>query len=321
MRGGKLSGVSPSALAKLNPVLHRQFGVVTTSDAADCGVDRRRLTELLERGELLRLYRGVYAVSSYPDSWQRRWMSALLAAGAGAAISHRAAAWLHRLEHTRTGRRPDLEITVPRIRRSRDNGPTIHTATRITPDDIVPLGEWRVTTVAWTLCALARYLGIAGLERAVDAAIAHDRVTADELGATARRFRCCPGVPVIREVLWRLVPEVRFTRSAAERLFLRILVQYGLPLPEANVRVVDAAGNVRYLDFAYRDLRIAIEIDLHNSHLRAVGRNRDGKRQNALVPEWRPLRFDELDLAHAPHEVAADVRRALEAAGADLTAV
>lgn len=307
-----------SLIARLNPVLHRQFGVLTTAQAAAAGVTRTGLRRLVDRGEVERLYRGVYGVTTAPDSWQRRWMSGLLAAGPGAAVSHAAAAWLHRLEYTRTGRRPELELTVPRRRRSRENGPRLHTATHITAEDVVDLGAWRVTSVAWTLLSLAPRLQVGGLEDAVDAAVARDQVTGEALGKTARRFRCCPGMPVIREVLWRLLPEVRFTRSRGERTFLRIVAGAGLPLPEANVRVVDASGDVRYLDFAYRPWRVSVEIDLHERHLRAVGRNRDGKRQNALVPEWIILRFDEFDLHHAPSEVARDVARALAAAGADL---
>lgn len=307
-----------SSLARLTPVLHRQFGVFTTAQATACGLSRPTVLRLVDRDEALRLYRGVYAVTFLPDSWERRWMAGLLASGQDAAISHLAAAWLHGLEHTRTGRRPDLEITVPRLRRSRENGPRIHTATHLEPGDVVDLGPWQATDVAWTLCSLAHRLGVGQLEKALDAAVAKDLVDAEQMVAKARRFRCCPGIPVIREVLWRHLPEVRLTRSAAERRFLRIVSGAGLPLPQVNVRVVDADGQVRYLDFAYPEWWIMIEIDLHHSHLRAIGRNRDGQRQNSLVPQWKPLRFDELDLVHAPETVAADVRRALEAAGADL---
>lgn len=84
-------------------------------------------------------------------------------------------------------------------------------------------------------------------------------------------------------------------------------------------RASRAAGNVRYLDFACPQWGIAIEIDVHDSHVRAVGRNRDGQRQNDLVPAWVPLRFDELDLRFAPVVVVAQVRRALAAAGANVS--
>ncbi|MBW3561801.1 MAG: hypothetical protein KY437_04820 [Actinobacteria bacterium] len=83
--------------------------------------------------------------------------------------------------------------------------------------------------------------------------------------------------------------------------------------------MIDAAGRVRrYLDFAYRDLRILIEIDVDPLHATTLGRSGDGSRQNDLIHAWIPLRFDEWDLRFHPDRVAEQVRRALVAAGADL---
>lgn len=307
--------VTTSRLLPLAPLVQRQFGAFTTEQAREHGLDRRRLSELHRHGEVRRLHRGVYAASLFADTWQQRWMAALLAAGAHAAISHLAAAHLHRLEFTGARQRPDLEIVLPRHRTLTVNEVRrLHTAVHLTPADLVTAGSWTVTSVPWTLCSLAHRLGVARTVKAVDAAIAANRLTVDTFGEVVVRFRYCPGIVVLREVTERLLPEVRLTRSDAERMFLRLLAAADLPLPEANVRVVDAAGHRRYLDFAYREERVAIEIDVHDAHLRAIGRNRDGFRQNDLVAEWIVLRFDELDLRFAPQEVVRQVGQALRAA-------
>lgn len=290
----------------------------TIAQAAKAGVDRSVVTRMRQRREVARLARGVYAAATYPDSWQRRWMAALLAAGDGAVVSHRAAAHLLGLQHTRTAARPDLELTVPRGRYRRPAEVVVHRAAHLTPGDVARVGAWPVTSVAWTLCSLAMTIGIDQLERALDAAVAAGTVTAESFATTATRFRSCAGMPIVRAVIDRSLPEVRMTRSEAERTFLRLLRRARMPLPEVNLRVIDAAGHVRYLDFAYPQWGIAIEIDVHDSHLRVVGRNRDGHRQNDLVPAWIPLRFDELDLRFAPDAVVEQVRRALVAAGAPL---
>lgn len=301
------------ALVRLTPVLHRRLGLFTAADAEDCDVRPGERSRLVRRGLVERWYVGVYAVVAYPDSWQRRWLAAQLAAGPLAAISHGAAAHLHGLEHVGAGRRPDLALVRPEARGRRRAGPPVRTARHLRPDDVVDLGPFRVTSVAWTLCSLAHRLGVERLERGVEAAVARGAVDHETFAATGRRFACCPGAPVIRAVVGRALPEVRGTRSSWERRLLRILGDAGLPLPEVDVRVIDASGRIRYLDAAYVEERIAIEVDVHPDHDGTLGRRLDGARQNDLVPTWTPLRFDADDLAVHPDRVAAQVRRALAA--------
>lgn len=306
------------ALLAITPLLQAQFGVLAVGQASDVGVARQRLAELCRTGLLARVRTGIYRATQYPVSWEAAWMGELLAAGPDAVVSGRAAAYLHGLRFTRSSSRPDLELTVPRHGRRRRAGPAVVTELHLLAVDVVRRGPWRLTSVAWTLCSLAHSLGVDGFERAVDAAIAGGKVTIEELGRTATRFRWCTGMPVIREVLRRHDPRVRLTRSDAERTFLRALRRAGLPLPDPNVRVLDAQGDRRYLDFAYEEWRIMIEIDVFGDHGRSIGRHHDGRRQNALVPTWIPLRFDELDLRYRLDQVVDDVRRALLAAGASV---
>lgn len=309
---------SVTALLALAAVMRRQFGVVTTAQAADVGVSSQRIAELVQAGAIRRLYRGVYVSAQYPDSWEAQWMAGLLAAGPEAVISGRAAAFLHELRHVHVTSRPDLEVTIPRTATRWRGGPDVVTEVHLTDEDRVQVGSWLLTSVAWTIFTLAHRLGVDQTEKALDAVVADGALTIPDAGRTAARFRHCTGMPVIREVLSRLDPAVRLTRSEAERLFRRILRKAGLPLPAANVAVRDADGGRRYLDFAYEDLRIAIEIDVHVDHGRSVGRRHDGHRQNALTGTWRILRFDEVDLRYAPERVVRDVRRALVGAGVDL---
>lgn len=307
------------ALLALTPLLQRQFGVFAAAQLAELGVPRQRLTELVRAGLLARRSRGVYRSTQYPESWRAAWMADYLAGGPGVVVAGRAAAYLHGLRQAGVRSRPDLELAVPRgTRRRKATVSPITTEVHLTSADIVVSGPWRLTSVAWTLCCLAYGLGVERSERAVDAAIAGGRVTIEELGRTATRFRYCTGMPVIREVMHRHDPRMRLTRSEAERLFLRALRRAGLPLPTADVRVIDADGQRRYLDFAYEEWRIMIEIDVFVDHGRTVGRHHDGHRQNALVGGWTPLRFDELDLRYGMDRVVEDVRRTLRDAGAEL---
>jgi hypothetical protein len=304
-------------LAALSTVLQRQFGVVTAQQARERGVPKQRIAELCDAGLLVRRYRGVYAATSVPDSWEQRAMAGYLAAGPDAVISGLAAARILGLTQMGvTNSTPELEFTIPRGARRSTDGPPVVTEVHLTTADVATKGVWRTTSPAWTIFSRAHRRGVDRTERALDAAVAAGHLTTALAGGTAARFRWCVGMPVIREVLQRHDPAVRLTRSEAERIFLRILRAAGLPLPDADVRVTDARGERRYLDFAYLDWLIMIEIDVHGSHGRSIGRHHDGHRQNGLVPPWTPLRFDELDLTYRPDVVVEDVRRALVAAGA-----
>lgn len=306
----------PGPRTRLAPVARAQFGVFHLAQAAEVDVSRTAVGRLREAGELSGLFPGVYAFELFPDSWERRAMAAQLASGEDAALSHWAAARILDLPYLPIRRSPRIELTVPRGKRRWKLPLRIHESTRIRPIEVVEAGPFRVTSPEWTLCALSHRLGLTRFERAMDGAIAKGRTTLERMATTGRRFDWCNGRPAIRAALARHIPQSRGTRSQRERWFLRLLRDAGLPLPEANVRVVDAAGRVRYLDFAWRRSRICVEIDADPLHRTPIGRNEDGSRQNDLVPDWTPLRFDEWDLRYAPERIIAQLRRMLEAAGA-----
>lgn len=311
--------MSAATLRALAPLARRQFGVFTTSQAATVGVQAWTLTKMVRRGDAARLFHGVYRLTVYPDRWELRWLAALLAVGDHAAVSHRAAAHLHGLQHTRTKDRPGLELTIPRSAVDPVIADVrVHTQVGITSGDVVQVGVWRLTSVAWTLATLAHPLGPTRTERAVGSAVANAQTTIDDLARATVRRRWCPGAPVMRAALRRLSPSVRMTRSEAERLFLRLCLEAGLPIPDLNLRVGDDAGRTRYLDAAWPEFGLCVEIDVHPDHRGTIGRSSDGRRQNDLVSRWTILRFDEFDLEYDPAYVVERVRTTLRSAGAEV---
>jgi very-short-patch-repair endonuclease len=309
--------VSAASLRRLAPLARRQYGVFTTAQAEAMGVERWTLARMTRAGDLERLFQGVYRLTIYPDSWELRWLAALLAAGAGAAVSHAAAAHLLGLQHTGTADRPELELAVPRAATHPElTGIRIHTQVGLRAGDVVLHGRFRVTSAAWTLASLAHGLGLPRTERALGAAVANGATTIEELAGVTVRRRWCPGVPVMRAALLRISPEMRLTRSDAERVFLRLCREAGLPDPEVNLRVTDARGRTRVLDAAWPAWSVCVEIDVHPDHDGTIGRSSDGRRQNDLVAAWTVLRFDAIDLRHDRSYVVDQVRETLRAAGA-----
>ncbi len=156
--------------------------------------------------------------------------------------------------------------------------------------------------------------GINRLVSWVDRLVAASLLTAGDLHAAVTRFAWIDGVATARHALAELNPAARWTRSDGEAAWARIIVIGGFPPPIANLRVTDADGRRRYLDFAWLDRRVAVELDLHPSHGTTIGRRRDGARQNALVVQgWTILRFDLADLMLRPDQVLRTVAAALAA--------
>src|SRR5690606_26532468 len=112
-RGGQDRRVD-RALAEVRRVAHEQHGCVTVGQCLARGLSRKRVAGLVRAGHWTRMHRGVYLTSSSIPTWRERASAALLYAGRGAALSHRAAGYLHGClaEPPRV-----IEVSIPEERR------------------------------------------------------------------------------------------------------------------------------------------------------------------------------------------------------------
>jgi hypothetical protein len=130
--------------------------------------------------------------------------------------------------------------------------------------------------------------------------------------AVARRGRA--GCGVIRRLLDERTDLPR-PSGVLEARMASVFVRHGLPAPEAeHVVRADDGRFVGRVDFAYPDLKLAIEVDGYEAHSSLDAFQADRARQNDLVAaEWTLLRFTWADVhARAPH-VALTVERARRA--------
>ena len=142
-----------------------QYGVFSRAQARGVGLSDRQLRYRIERGRIERLTRHTFRIVGAAESWRQRLMAACLAAGDGAAVSHRSAAALHRYD----GFPPGLvEITVGQGRRDFHlAGVIVHSSSCWADEDITVVDGIPVTTPERTLVTLAATsLGGAGRERA-----------------------------------------------------------------------------------------------------------------------------------------------------------
>ena len=295
-------------LAVLTALAAPTYGWFRSSDAAAAGVSPRVLTRLRRREAIETPHRNVNRLRCVPDVWEGRAIGALWTTGGRSALARWTAVRIL-LETTSS---PRIDVVVPRgVEPERPTVP-FRTSLRLRPEDVVERGPFRVTSPAFTVCDLAAVTGSQALTRLTDRLVAASLLDAEALHEMVTWFAWIEGVERARAVLAELVPALRWTRSDGERAWGRIVVIGGLPTPVANLRVTDADGARRYLDFAWPDRMVAVELDLHPNHATTIGRRADGARQNALVLQgWTILRFDLADLMQRPDLVLRTVAAAL----------
>jgi very-short-patch-repair endonuclease len=238
----------------------------------------------------------------------RLWL-ATLAPGAGAVVSHEAAAALHGMATFSTG---PVTVTVPHATSRIDHLATVHQSRRLYPEHITLIDGLRVTTVARTAIDLAAIYRRARMEIVVDDSLTSWKVKLPELCATfddlASRGR--KGVRLMRAILEDRQPGYIAPQSRAESLMLRVLRHGGLPRPVLQFPHPSPAID-SHVDGAYVSERILIEIDSRRWHTKVRDIDRDHERdQAANLVDWDTYRFSWADLTKRPAWVVSQLREA-----------
>ncbi|MFN2593258.1 MAG: type IV toxin-antitoxin system AbiEi family antitoxin domain-containing protein [Candidatus Dormibacteria bacterium] len=282
-----------------------QHGVLSRRQALAEGMSGRAIDYRLATGEWVRLFRGAYRLAGTERTFEQQIMAGTLVGGDGAVASHRAAAALMGMP----GAPRWVEITVPRTTRVGVEGVIAHRSRLLASDDVSKLKGTPLTTAARTITDLAGVYTKEKLGPMLDHALARRLVTRAQLEAraTGRRHD-----DVLRELLDERPATARPMGSEFEACLFRGLRDAGLPLPVAQYRVLMPEGGEVFLDFAYPDLKLAIEADSFVWHASMAAWQRDRARNGELVAlGWSilPITWD-LVMRNAA-EVARKVGRAL----------
>src|SRR5205085_1357395 len=120
-------------------------------------------------------------------------------------------------------------------------------------------GLW-MSSSARTLLELAATLSLRQLTYALNEGLAARALDRADVGAVLARHRGCRGAGRLAELLAG-GGGTTITRSAAEKRFLRLIRDAGLPSPEVN----QPFGRWE-LDFIWREHRLVVEIDGYRFH-------------------------------------------------------
>lgn len=204
-----------------------------------------------------------------------------------------------------TPKRP--EIVVPDLSRVAHRAPATVRCIQLEAGDVVWRDGFPVTSPARTCFDLAARLPLIEAVAAVDMALHRGLVTPDHFQQYVATHKGIAGVVKARKVLEHLEPR---SESPMESRLRMLLVQAGLPRPEAQVTLNGASGAfVARVDLHYPKARLAIEYDGAQHRDQLID---DNRRQNRLHDIGvTVLRYTAPDLKDQPNHVVEQVRRAL----------
>jgi Transcriptional regulator, AbiEi antitoxin len=282
--------------AQIGSLAAKQFGHVTRQQLTRLGLSRTQIEVRLEKGQLIAVHRGVYAVGHPRPEGIARAAAAVLACGPHAVLSHFSAAAVWGLGT----RWPTLhEVTIAAKRRP--SGIWVHVCPTLDTFDIRRHRGIRLTSPARTLLDIAPRQTKAGRERAVSQAVLGKLMRVDQLAAALRRYPHHPGVPLLNHP-----PEL--TRSEFERRFPLFCKRYNLPTPRMNALV---AGNE--VDALFPAEKLIVELDSWQFHKDRRAFEHDRERDAAtLAAAHATIRITSERFREHPDREAARLHSILE---------
>ena len=233
------------------PFLRRDFVKAGGTDG--------QLTAWCSSGRIRRMLTGVYVPSQLSDSVELRAACVSLLLPDHCVVVERTAAWLHGVDVHAPDERfvvPDPEVVSLRGHgRVRRRG--VYAARRdLRDDDVMRLGDVRVTTPVRTALDLACLRGVPPALATLDAFMRHCSLTTCDFERQLPRFHSRRGVVQLR----RLVPLASpLAASAGESWTRALLLEHEFPPPTLQFEFPLPHGATGAIDLSYPHLRIAIE--------------------------------------------------------------
>jgi hypothetical protein len=229
-------------------------------------------------------------------------MSAVLAGGADAVLSHRSAAALWGI---RPAGASFIDVTTPRGQHPR-LGIRFHRSS-LPADEVTVENGIPVSTVPRTLFDLAAVLRPRQLERALGEAEVLRLWDEMSLLDVLQRYPRRQGSRTVRAILQAYQAGATITRSELEVRFLEFVDAAGLPQPETNEEVEGFE-----VDCVWREASVAVELDARSTHATLAAFERDRERDRILLTAgWHPVRVTWRQLELTPNRLEADLRKLL----------
>ncbi|KUI38977.1 hypothetical protein AU195_22155 [Mycobacterium sp. IS-1496] len=287
-------------------IFERQGGVATSGQILS-HTSRYEFDAVLKRKYVERIWHGVYCLGEPTDEARLRGLD--LTSGVTLAVCLATAAALFGFDNEE----PDeLHVLNPPGHQLRPvDGLVVH---RRDGAPLVKAGDRWATAPAWTAIEVARGLRRPRALATLDAALRTGVVNRGQLWSAAMEQAGRRGIVNVRNLLPLADPRAESPMESEARL---AMIDGDLPIPELQFEIVDGNGELRRVDFAWPDRRVAVEYDGLDWHCGTDAMRRDRRRQAALMDVgWVviPIVFD--DVRYRANEFVARIHAQLRHARA-----
>lgn len=309
-----------NSLAQLIRMAAPTAGAFSASQAAEVGVSRKQLRDAARDGILQRVHPSVFWVGSGEVPRSARIHAAVLAVGHGAVPSHESAMFLQGVRHVEFAVAVSAEGTAQHIL----DGVRVHRVADLLPEHTVRVDGILMTTVERALVDLAGIVSRVHLEWLLDHVTVTTRRTS--IGKVARVVRQSNRrgrrrIGDLTSLLDERAPKGGRERSLLERSVDDLLAASGLPSPTSEYPLPEllrhVGGRPEFVDRAWPDLKLILEIDGRSWHARERDMARDRRRdRQAAAAGWQTLRVLDEEIRDLADDVAADLVAACAARAA-----
>jgi AbiEi antitoxin C-terminal domain/Protein of unknown function (DUF559) len=291
---------------KLDALLDSQRGVATSGQILKI-LTRRGFETELATGDLERIWQGIYCRGEPTDEMRLRGLD--LSCGTAVPACLATAAALHGFD---TEQPADLHVLSPQGSRLRSaDGLAVH---RRDGAPLVMVGERPVTSPAWTAVEVARSLRRPRMLATLDAALRSGACSRPDLWRAAVQQAGRRGIVAVRDLIALADRRAESPMESEARL---AMIDGGLPIPELQFEIIDGNGELRRVDFAWPDERVAVEYDGVDWHSEPDAMRRDRKRRAALeAVGWIVISIVFEDVRYLPWQFVARINEQLRIARA-----
>lgn len=281
----------------LRQLLETQGGVATSSQILE-HLTRRRFESVVNSGVLERMWHGIYCMGEPSQELRLRGLD--LACGKPVAVCLGTAAAVFGFD---TEQPRDLHVLDPPGCALRNaDGLKVH---RRDGAPLVVADGRRATAPAWTAVEVARSLYRPRALATLDAALRSATCRLPELWRAAAEQKGRRGIVAVRNLLPLADARSESPMESEARL---VMIDGGLPVPELQYEILDGNGDLRRLDFAWLQHRVAAEYDGTAWHSGPEAMRRDRRRQAALMDvDWAVVPIVYEDVRFRPGELVARI--------------
>lgn len=270
-----------------------QHSLLERHELIQLGVGHAAVDHAVQKRQVDRLQRNVYAMPGSVATFAQRVLAAVLSAGPEAVASHRTAAIL--LGIARRDAPQIVEITTPRLRNRKPKGATVHRIEDLSPDHCIVIDGIPCTGPLRTLVDLGAVEPKHIVEDALERALTMGLVTVKGLEwmLTELSVQGRAGCGVIRSILDERALGSMVADGLIEPRMARIFRRFGIPMPEFQYELRTQSGLfVARFDFAYPDIKHAFEVDGYDPHGGPIAMERGFDRDRAARREgWEVDHF------------------------------